>query len=158
MYSYSYLQPVCCSMSSSNCCFLTCLQVSQEAGQVVWYSHLFQNFLQFKTVVQSETYVKIAQSSSSSLKNNFEVIPFALSRQSPYRSGLGWKWARGFSKHSVICTRRKSMDCPPTVINTWISSGVIRMGACVGTPGHLQSCLSWESDLWNLCLCGQFLL
>ena len=27
--------------------FLTCIQVSQEAGQVVWYSHLFQNFLQF---------------------------------------------------------------------------------------------------------------
>ena len=34
-------------MSSSNCCFLTCLQVSQEAGQVVWYAHLFQNFPQF---------------------------------------------------------------------------------------------------------------
>ena len=34
-------------MSSSNCCFLTCLQVSQKAGQVVWYSHLFQNFPQF---------------------------------------------------------------------------------------------------------------
>ena len=34
-------------MSSSNCCFLTCLQISQEAGQVVWYSHLFQNFPQF---------------------------------------------------------------------------------------------------------------
>ena len=38
------LEPVCCSMSSSNCCFLTCKQVSQEAGQVVWYPHLFQNF------------------------------------------------------------------------------------------------------------------
>ena len=34
-------------MSSSNCCFLTCIQVSQEAGQVVWYAHLFQNFPQF---------------------------------------------------------------------------------------------------------------
>ena len=34
-------------MSSSNCCFLTNIQVSQEAGQVVWYSHLFQNFPQF---------------------------------------------------------------------------------------------------------------
>ena len=34
-------------MSSSNCCFLTCVQISQEAGQVVWYSHLFQNFPQF---------------------------------------------------------------------------------------------------------------
>ena len=28
-------------MSSSNCCFLTCIQISQEADQVVWYSHLF---------------------------------------------------------------------------------------------------------------------
>src|SRR5574337_1212306 len=47
MYSFSYLEPVCCSMSSSNCCFLTCIQTSQEAGQVVWYSHPFQNFPQF---------------------------------------------------------------------------------------------------------------
>ena len=47
MYSFSYLEPVCCSMSSSNCCFLTCIQISQEAGQVVWYSHLFQNFPHF---------------------------------------------------------------------------------------------------------------
>ena len=46
MYSFSYLEPVCCSMSSSNCCFLTCIQISREADQVVWYSHLFQNFPQ----------------------------------------------------------------------------------------------------------------
>ena len=31
-------------MSSSNCCFLTWIQISQEAGQVVWYSHLLKNF------------------------------------------------------------------------------------------------------------------
>ena len=34
-------------MSSSYCCFLTCIQVSQNADQVVWYSHPFQNFPQF---------------------------------------------------------------------------------------------------------------
>ena len=34
-------------MSSSNCCFLICIQVPQEAGQVVWYSHLLKNFPQF---------------------------------------------------------------------------------------------------------------
>ena len=34
-------------MSSCDCCFLTCIQVSQEVGQVVWYSHLFQNFPEF---------------------------------------------------------------------------------------------------------------
>ena len=37
-------------MSSSNYCFLTCIQISQEAGQVVWYSHLFQNFPQFLVI------------------------------------------------------------------------------------------------------------
>ena len=47
MYSFSYLEPVCCSMSSSNCCLLTSIQISQEAGQVVWYSHQFNNFPQF---------------------------------------------------------------------------------------------------------------
>ena len=34
-------------MFSSNCCFLAFIQISQEAGQVVWYSHLFQNCPQF---------------------------------------------------------------------------------------------------------------
>ena len=34
-------------MSNSNCCFLTFIQISQEAGQVVWYSHHFQIFPQF---------------------------------------------------------------------------------------------------------------
>ena len=37
-------------MFSSNCCFLTFIQISQEAGQVVWYSHLFQNFPQFVVI------------------------------------------------------------------------------------------------------------
>ena len=47
MYSSLNLEPVCCSMSSSNRCFLTCIQISQESGQVVWYSHLLKNFPQF---------------------------------------------------------------------------------------------------------------
>ena len=48
--SFPYLEPVCGSMSSSNCCFLTCIQDSQEAGQVVWYSRTFQNFPQFVVI------------------------------------------------------------------------------------------------------------
>ena len=50
MYSFPYLEPACCSMTSSNCSFLTCIQVSQKAGQVVWYSHLFKNLLQFVVI------------------------------------------------------------------------------------------------------------
>ena len=37
-------------MSSSNCCFLTCMQISQEAVKVVWYSNLFKNFPQFAVI------------------------------------------------------------------------------------------------------------
>ena len=42
MYSIPDLEPVCCSMSSSNCCFLTCIQISQE--------NLFKNFPQFVVI------------------------------------------------------------------------------------------------------------
>ena len=49
MYSFSYLEPVCGSISSSNYCFFICIQSSQEAGQVVWYSHLL-NFLQLVVI------------------------------------------------------------------------------------------------------------
>ena len=37
-------------MSSSNCCLLTCIQISQETGQVVWYSHHLKNFPQFVVI------------------------------------------------------------------------------------------------------------
>ena len=50
MYSFHDLEPVHCSMSGSNCCFLTCIQVSQEAGKVVWYSHVLKHFPQFVVI------------------------------------------------------------------------------------------------------------
>ena len=37
-------------MSGSNYGFLTCIQISQEAGKVVWYSHLLKNFPQFVVI------------------------------------------------------------------------------------------------------------
>ena len=50
MYSFPNLEPVHCSMSGSNCCFLTCIQISQETGKVVCYSHLFTSFPQFVVI------------------------------------------------------------------------------------------------------------
>ena len=37
-------------MSGFNCCFSTCIQVSQEASKVVWYSHFFKNFPQLVVI------------------------------------------------------------------------------------------------------------
>ena len=48
--SFPNFEPVHCSMFSSNYCYLTCIQVSQEASQVVLYSHLLKNFPQFMVI------------------------------------------------------------------------------------------------------------
>ena len=49
MYFFPDLELVCCS--SSNCCFLTHIQISQEAGHMAWNSHLLKNFPQFVVIL-----------------------------------------------------------------------------------------------------------
>ena len=50
LYSFPNFEPVCCFMSSFNCCFLTHRQVSKETGKVVWYPHFFKNVPQFVVI------------------------------------------------------------------------------------------------------------
>ena len=80
MYSFPNLEPVCCSMSGSSCCFLTFIQVPQETGKVVWYSHLFQNFPQFVVIhrvkgvsVVSEAEVDVFMEVSSFFYDSMDV-------------------------------------------------------------------------------------
>ena len=47
MYSFASLETVHCFMFSTNCYFLSCIQISQEVSKVIWYFHLFKNFPQF---------------------------------------------------------------------------------------------------------------
>ena len=75
MYSFPDLEPVSCSMSSSNCCFLTCIQISQEAGQVVWYSHLFQNFPQFVVIHTVKGYGTVSKAEIDVFWN---FLPFSM--------------------------------------------------------------------------------
>ena len=53
----SLFEPVSCSMCSSNYCFLTCIQISQEAGHVVWFSYLLKNFHSLLWFTQSKALV-----------------------------------------------------------------------------------------------------
>ena len=71
MYSFPDLEPVCCSMSSSNCCFLTCMQISQEAGQLVWYSHLLKNFPQFVVIHSVKGFGVVNKAEVDVLWNSF---------------------------------------------------------------------------------------
>ena len=52
--SFPYLEPIYCSMSSSNCCFLACIQISQEADQMVWFSHLFKYLRWYSHLFKSD--------------------------------------------------------------------------------------------------------
>ena len=58
MYPCPNFEPVRCSMSSSNQCFLACIQVSQAAGDVVWYSHLFKNISQFVVIHRVKSFYR----------------------------------------------------------------------------------------------------
>ena len=49
-YTFPNFEQVSCSMPSSNCHFLTYIQVSQETDKVIWYSHVFKNFPQFVVI------------------------------------------------------------------------------------------------------------
>ena len=50
IYSFPNFESVCYSMTSSSCCFMTCIQVSQETGKLILYSHLFKNFPPYDVV------------------------------------------------------------------------------------------------------------
>ena len=63
-YSFPNLEPVYSSMSSSNCCFLTCLQISQEICQVIWNHHLFKNFPKFVVIYTQLVVISSVQFSS----------------------------------------------------------------------------------------------
>ena len=85
-------------MSSSKCCFLTCIQISQEAGQVVWYSQLLKNFPEFVVVHTVKGF---------GIVNKAEVDVFLELSWIKYRLGLSsfrinWWWWWRTGKPSVL--------------------------------------------------------
>ena len=125
MYSFPDLEPVCCSMSSFICCFLTCIQISQEAGTVVWYSHLFKNFFTVCCDPQSKAF--------SSVQFSHSVVSDSL-------------WPHGLQHTRPPCPSPTpgvySNSCP---LSWWchptISSSVIPFFSCLQsfpTSGYFQ--------------------
>ena len=133
-------------MSYSNCCFLTCIQVSQEAGQVVWCSHLFQNFPQF---------IVIHTVKGFGIVNKAEIDVFLRK----HRWHLKNLFIFGCTGSSLLA--QAFSICPST---EWrlLSSCHVRPSHCSGLSccgaGALEykdfsSCSSWELE-WGLSHCG----
>ena len=75
MDSFPNLEPVCCSMSGSNCYFLTCIQVSQEIGKVVWDSHLFKSFAQIVVIHTAKDFSVVNEAEVDDFWNS---LPFSI--------------------------------------------------------------------------------
>ena len=93
-------------MSSSNCCFLTCILVSQETGKVVWYFHLFKNFPQFVVIYTVKGFVIVNKAEVDIfLELSFLIIHWVLSVWSlvplPF---LNPAWTSGSSRFTYCWT------------------------------------------------------
>ena len=103
MYFCTNFEPVLCSVSGSNCCFLICIQVSWETGKVDWYSHLFKDFPHSQRLY----FVLIHIVKDFSVVNEAEVdifLEFSCFFYDPKDVGNFISGSSGFSKSSLyIC-------------------------------------------------------
>ena len=113
-------------MSSANCVFLSCIQVSQEAGNVVWYSHLIKNIPQF---------ILIHTVKGFSLVNEAEVDIFLGTPFIFLWSGICWQFDLRF-----LCLLKSSLY-------TWKFSVHILLKPNLKDLGH------YFASMWNECNC-----
>ena len=130
-------------MSSSNCCFLTCIQILQKAGQVVQYSHLLKNFPHFAVI---HTVKGFAQSMKQSLA--FSMIQQMLAIWSlvplPF---LNPAWTYGSSQFTY-CWSLAWRILGITLLACEMSAVVWQLEHCLALPffrtemktEHIQSC------------------
>ena len=103
-YSFPNLEPVCCFMSSSNCCFLICTQDFYEAGKVVWYSHLLKKFPQRLHSPISLMGFPCGSAGKESACNGIDLGPISGSGRSP---------GEGKGHPLQYSGLENSMDCSP---------------------------------------------
>ena len=127
-------------MSSSNCCFLTCIQVSQEAGQVVWYAHIFQNFPQF---------VVIHTVKGFGIVNKAEINVFL--ELSCFSSDPGIKWSEVAQSCLTLCN---PVDCslPGSSVHGILQARILEWVAISFSRGSSQPRdRTWVSRIGGRC-------
>ena len=72
MYSFPNLEPVHSYVFCSSYCLFTCIQVSQEAGKVVWYSHLLKNFPKFVVIHTVKGFSMVSEAEVDVFWNSFD--------------------------------------------------------------------------------------
>ena len=146
---WTNFEPVCCSKSASNSCFLTWIQVFQEAGSVVWNSYLIKNFPQFVVIYTSKvlaysSYWGFSHSSvgKESTCNAGDTSSITGSGRS---SGEGIGYPLQYSRASLVAQLVKNM---PAIWETWVQSLVWEDPLEKGKATHSRI-LAWRIP-WTL--------
>jgi len=132
----------------SNRCLLACMQVSWEAGKVVWYSHLFQNFPQFIVIHTDEGFGIVSKAEVGVFLGEGNGTPLQYSCLENPMDGGAW-WA---SVHGVTKGRTQLSDLTFTFMHwrrKWQPTPVFLPGESQGR-GRLVGCCLWggiESDM-----------
>ena len=136
-----------------NCCFLTYIQVLHEAGKVVWYSCLFQNFPQFVVIHTVKVFNVLSEAEVDVFleflccfydpKNVDSLISgsFTFSKPSLYM----WK----FSVHVLLKPSLK--DFEQNLTSMWNECNCMVVGTFFGIVLHWDWNESWRFlVLWPL--------
>ena len=97
-------------MSGSNCCLLICVQISQEAGKVVWYYHLFKDFPQFVIIHTVKGFGIVNKAEVDVFLGEGNGIPLQYSCLENPMDGGAW-WA---AVHSIAKSQTRLSDFPFT--------------------------------------------
>ena len=107
MYSFHNFEPVC--GSSLVLTIASWPQISQEAGKVVWYSHLFKNFPQF-----------VVRGTRDQISNIHLIIEKAREFQKNiYFCFIDYAKAFDCVDHNKLWTILKEMECQTTLLASW---------------------------------------
>ena len=120
-------------MSSSNCCFLTCRQVSQEAGQVVWYSHLLQNFPQFIVIHTIESFGVVNKAEIDVFLNEY------------YYTFFFWFFVTSWT---IVCQAPLSIGILPARIPEWVATPSSRGSSQSRDRTQVSLIAGWFFTTW----------
>ena len=114
-------------MSGYNCCFLTWIQTSQEAGKVAWYSHLFKNFPHYVVIHTVESFSVVNEAVF------FFFLEFCCFFYDPTDVDNLFSGSSAFSKSSL---------------NIWESTVHLLLKI------DLENFEHYFTSMWNECSCG----
>ena len=151
-------------MSGSNCCFFSCIPISQEAGKVIWYSHLFKNFPQFVVIHTVKGFSIISEAEVDIFSNSlaFSMIhrmlaiyslvplPFLNAAWTPESSWFmycWWEWTRSeFMLIGIIFSKQ----CTCWLTTTPTSAEPSPQQGPSGRKIHLTQIKIWASFMYEM--------